>query len=576
MNQPGEIKLKDAFKGFTQDQDKLVPPEETVARFKNKLHNEDLRILQQTMRIDTGRLDIPVYFSVCTPHAEEVIGTTKQMGKGATPVQAEASAIMELAERYSFFSFLKNDGNFQHAAFKDLEKDALPFDLIARSVDEDRDSAEQARKLFEELPLKWTWGYNLTREKPMLVPFTWFFAINEFNGPSAGNCVEEALSQGICEVVERDVSARVCRGRLKRPGIRADSAQNPLIREMLGKYEKNGIILHLTDFSLDTHIPTVAVLAYDPATIGDTSEIVWTAGTTPNPEKALSRALTEVAQLAGDFETGANYVASGLPKPKSLNHVRYVTNPDEMIQLDGLPDLSNDNIRTEVENLIQALARKEMEVVAIDTLHHRLEIPAFYTIIPGALFRERAVGTSVGMICAKIVSQWPDTRKALSQLSRMDRFLPNRYYIQFYRGICHLNMGETEKALSFFTKSLDQNPEPENAVDIYSYMGVCLKEKEAYEDALEILEKGEKIDPDRTDILNLNGFCNFKLGRHQKAVEAFEKVIRIDPSSAIDYANAGVNYQALGQRKKARAYFQLALQLDPNIQFARDRLKELS
>jgi ribosomal protein S12 methylthiotransferase accessory factor YcaO len=33
--------------------------------------------------------------------------------------------------------------------------------------------------------------------------------INEFNGPSAGNCVEEALSQGICELVERHVSSLI-------------------------------------------------------------------------------------------------------------------------------------------------------------------------------------------------------------------------------------------------------------------------------------------------------------------------------------------------------------------------------
>ena len=49
---------------------------------------------------------------------------------------------------------------------------------------------------------------------------------------------------------------------------------------MLQKYQRNGIQLYLSDFTLDTGIPTVGILAYDPATFPQTSEIVWTAGTT--------------------------------------------------------------------------------------------------------------------------------------------------------------------------------------------------------------------------------------------------------------------------------------------------------
>jgi ribosomal protein S12 methylthiotransferase accessory factor YcaO len=62
----------------------------------------------------------PVYFSVCTQEAEEVIGTKKQMGKGASEVQAQASACMELAERYSFFSFMNNDLHFTSGDYQQL------------------------------------------------------------------------------------------------------------------------------------------------------------------------------------------------------------------------------------------------------------------------------------------------------------------------------------------------------------------------------------------------------------------------------------------------------------------------
>ena len=91
------IILKDVYKGYTLDLDKMVTPQETIRRFREKLKTMDLDILEETVRIDNGHLDIPVYFSVCGRDAEAIIGTKKQMGKGGTPQQAEASAVMELA-----------------------------------------------------------------------------------------------------------------------------------------------------------------------------------------------------------------------------------------------------------------------------------------------------------------------------------------------------------------------------------------------------------------------------------------------------------------------------------------------
>ena len=100
------LTLADAFKGYTYDLDKLLPPAETIARVKSRLAQVQLDILQETLRIDSGRLDIPVYLSLLGVDAQRVVPTKKQMGKGATPAQAEASALMELVERFSFFSYL--------------------------------------------------------------------------------------------------------------------------------------------------------------------------------------------------------------------------------------------------------------------------------------------------------------------------------------------------------------------------------------------------------------------------------------------------------------------------------------
>ncbi|MDY6838063.1 MAG: YcaO-like family protein [Thermodesulfobacteriota bacterium] len=570
-----KIVLKDAYKGSTLYQDKIIPPEETVLRFKERLREVDLDILKSTRRIDNGRLGIPVYFSICGKDARDVIGAEKQMGKGATPDQSEASAVMELAERFSFFSFCKDPGKFLVEEYRNIKDPVLPFEAIALSVHDDSDDLDKAREVFSRLPLKWTWAYNLTREEEMLIPFDWFFAINEFNGPSAGNCVEEALIQGICEVIERHVSSMISQNKLGIPAIRKASISDPVALEMIGKYEKAGVRLFISDFSFNTGIPTVGALAYDPSTFPQRSEIVWTAGTTPNPQKALNRALTEVAQLAGDFNTGSNYVASGLPKFRTIEEADFVLRCDREVGISELPDLSHDNMKVEVENCVSTLSKIGMEVIVVNVTNPILQVPAFYTIIPGAHFRERAAGTSVAMFLAKLMAENGDPEQRIDELQRLDVFMPGKYFVKFFLGSCHLSMNEPAEAWKFFEEALTLNPKEEDRASIYSYMGVCLKDLGQYREAIRVLEKAEGYDDERTDIYNLMGFCYFKLKEHEKAIACFRQVLDLDPSSAIDYANIASNYRDMGKTELAVRHYQLALELDPSIEFARDNLARL-
>ena len=570
-----KIVLKDAFKKVTDDQDKILPPETTVQQIKTKLAQLDLDLLREAVRIDQGRLDIPVFISYCGRDASAMTGTKKQMGKGATPQQAEASAVMELVERYSFFSFARNPGNFVTQTYRHINEPAIPFELIAQSVHDDSDDLSISRDLFETLPLQWTWAYNLTRDQKMLIPFNWFYAINEFNGPSAGNCVEEALVQGICELVERHTSALISHRQIKTPAINPASVRLPLVKEMLSKYKNAGIELFMTDFTLNMGIPSAGVLAYDPTTFPEKSEIVWTAGTAPDPEKALSRALTEVAQLAGDFNTSANYVASGLPKFKRLNDALFVTQTGETINIDTMPNISNSNLRVEVENCIAALAKHNLEVFVIDTMQSHLKIPAFYTIIPGAHFRERSIGTSVGLFGAKLITETQSADSAIRRLLEFNSNLSGKYYTQFYLGLCFLKKDEPETALKWFESALELSPPIQEMATIYSYMGQCLKAVEQYRRAISVLRKGEQCDNERTDIYNLMGFCHFKLKEHDAAIESFKRVIQLDPGSAIDYANIASNYREIGEKQKAIQYYIMALELDPSITFARKNLESL-
>jgi ribosomal protein S12 methylthiotransferase accessory factor len=573
------ICLQDCIKACTTDQDKAVRPEETVAHFKKRLQSIDIEILKEVKRIDNGRLDIPVFFSICGDDAVALTGTKKQMGKGSSPIQAEASACMELAERFSFFSFKDNSANFTTGDYQQMREAGYPVldpSRLLQSVHDSQHEASFLERLLKGIPMRWTWATSLTTGLDTLIPFSWFFAINEFNGPSAGNTYEEAALQGISEVVERHVCALINHEKIPTPIINPDSVKDPVARALLEKFSRNNIDLYLNDFSLDTGISTVAALAVDRNTFPLTSEIVFTAGTTPDPEKALIRAVTEVAQLAGDFNSGANYVASGLPKPLSMNEVAYVTHSGLLTTIDQMCTLADQNIKTEVESCVAALSKRDMEVFMIDVTHPQLRIPAIYTIIPGAHFRERSMINDVGLFAAKLLVELVDDPEILEQkLAAMEQLLPDAYYLAFYRGRNLYNNGQFESALLAFDRALSLSPEPEDLPYIYSYKGHCLKDLGAYDAAIESLEQGRACDDERPDLHNMLGVCYYKKNDYNQAIIHFQRAVELNPASAMDYANLGVNYRKIGKSDEAVHFFNLALALDPAIDFARQQLTEL-
>jgi ribosomal protein S12 methylthiotransferase accessory factor len=326
-----KIVLQDCFKTFRHDQEKVRHPEETIHWVREKLEKVKINILAKIMRIDTGRLDIPVYISLCGEDATRLTGTKKQMGKGATPQQSEASALMELMERFSFFSYIHRH-HFPFHRYKEISDRAISADLLKQSVHDGKTPTDVCRNFLQDFPMRWAKATNLTRQEEQYIPIDWFYLINEYNGPAAGNTLEEAILQSLCEVVERHVGSVVCYEECATPLIDLDSLEDSAALELVDKFRRQGIELFLRDFSLNTGIPTVGALAYDPATFPEKSEIIFTAGTTSNPEKSLCRALTEIAQLAGDFESHTSYRPT-LPKYATLDEARYLMSTDNPVSI---------------------------------------------------------------------------------------------------------------------------------------------------------------------------------------------------------------------------------------------------
>ena len=567
------LQLADAFKHYTYDQDKVLTPVETVARVRERLGKLDLKILQETVRIDSGRLDIPIYLSLLGVDARRVVPTQKQMGKGATPIQSEASALMELVERFSFFSYIK-ERDLLFARPRELNGQVMDFAYLARSLFDTSPAAQAAAALYQDWPLHFAPATNLTTGRAVYLPLHWFYLIEEYNGPAAGNCLEEAILQALCEVVERHVGSVISHGRLATPLIDPDSATDPAARELLDKFKRNGIKVWLRDFSLDTGIPTVGALAYDPATFPAESEIVFSAGTTTDPEKSLIRALTEVAQMAGDFHRRTSYRPT-LPKYEALEEAAYLTAPGPMQPLSSLPNLSHANLKEEIGNCLKALARLNLEVFVVDVTHPDFGISAVYVLIPGTHFLERTRNTDVVFHLAKTTALYAPPLEALEALERLDAAFPERFDVNFFLGLALENLGDAAAALVRHRKSLQLNPPAHEIPSIHVHLGACYKNLEDYPGAVAALEQAVALAPDLKEAHHQMGFCFFKLGQYQDAVHCFEKVIELDPGSAIDYANLGINLLRLGHHKEAAYVLRQALELDASLDFARQALEGL-
>jgi ribosomal protein S12 methylthiotransferase accessory factor len=570
---PEPLHLNDALKGYTYDQDKFLTPEETILRVRDRLGRLDLKLLQETMRIDSGRLDIPVYLSILGVDARRVVPTHKQMGKGATPVQAEASALMELVERFSFFSYI-TDGPLDYGCPRNLAGQALPFSFLSRSLFDTSPEAAAAARFYADWPLYFVPATNLTRGEAVYLPIHWFYLIEEYNGPAAGNCLEEAILQGLCEVVERHVGSVISFERRPTPVIDPDSVTDPTARELIAKFRNNGIVLHLRDFSLDTGIPTVAALAYDPTTFPESSEIVFAAGTTTDPTKSLIRALTEVAQLAGDFHRRTSYRPT-LPKYETLEDAAYLMAPGPVVPLDRLPNLSRPNLKDEISLCLAALSRLGLEVLVVNITHPALNLPTVYVLIPGTHFLDRTRNTNVIFHLAKTAALYAQPFEALAALAELNAAFPQRFDVHFFLGLALKDQDRAGEALEHFRRSLGFNPPAHEMPSIYVHLGLCQRDLGDFKEAAQAFTQALTLAPNLKEAHHFLGFCHFKLEEYQQAVECFEKVIELDPGSAIDYANLGINLLRLGHRKEAAFVLKQALELDDSLDFAARALADL-
>lgn len=470
------VRLEKRLKTHTRGIDKAVPPAEAVENVKRILHGINRELVAETIRIDAGRLDIPVY--ICRSGRDCNIPTPKTMGKGPTPEQSEASALYELVERYSHANFPRPETH-RRGTLRDVEGETIATAQFFHVPHRDAAVSPEDEEIFAALPFAWVPAYSLVRRMDVLLPYEWFADIQGTNGLSAGSTMEETVLQGLCEVVERHVCAVVNAGRKAVPAIDFASVRDPVARELLGKFARHGIRIVCLDFSLDTGIPTVAGIAFDPASYPN-SEIVCCAGTATHPEKALIRVLTEIQQMAVDYFRQDYYAGGLLPKFRTWEEARYLFNGAPPVPIQTLPDVSAGDLLEEIERCTAALQRIGFEPLVINITHPLLRLPAVFVLMAGSELYDMSVRD---LHATHFLARRMQFIGRMEEAMAMFRRSMTRYPKSILNGTmgiadCLRYLKRWEEAMDAYKEALRYGPDRAMQMQIYRSLELCLRGRE--------------------------------------------------------------------------------------------------
>ena len=335
-------------------------------------------------------------------------------GKGATLVQARASAICESLERYSGVFFGDEPrlrGSRTEMADRMLDFEQLTQYSESQYVSREQWNAAQSSELqfvgvplAADRPVDWTEAWSLTNGGTKLVPtaycfyghpdiadFSQFFCTGDSNGQGAGNTLEEAVMQGLMELVERDGVAVWWYNRLRLPEVDLDSFGSAWIDQIRSEYAGVSREIWALDLTTDVGIPVYAAVSKRVGT--DDEDLIFGLGAHLEPQMAMTRAFSEMNQFLPaarrDPETGELIIwdeaARDWWENSSLEEDFHLA-PDPGAArrtLSDFPDRASEDLAADIRTCVDLLAGVELETFVVDQSRPDIELRVVKVLVPG-------------------------------------------------------------------------------------------------------------------------------------------------------------------------------------------------
>jgi ribosomal protein S12 methylthiotransferase accessory factor len=381
-----------APKAYQQGTHRLIPPEETLRRVCPLMGDMGITRIADLTGLDW--IGLPVV-AVCRPNARSL---SVSQGKGLDLAAARASGLMEAVESY-------------HAEHIELPlRRASYVELRTRVpvVDVDALPRLSVGSFHPAMRLLWTEGRDLRDGTPLWLPFELvhtdftlplpegsgsFFMSS--NGLASGNHPLEAISHGLCEVVERDATTLWhLGGEESRQRTRLDlgTVDDPACLQVLERFERAGMEVAVwettTDVGLGSFYCLLAERSLEPLhPRAPTSG----AGCHPAREIALLRALTEAAQVRLTLISGARddmgisrcYEAFRDPVVWRQEVERMRREPP-VRHFQDVPTFSGESFEVDVAWELERLAEAGLpRAVVVDLTRPEFRIPVVRVVVPG-------------------------------------------------------------------------------------------------------------------------------------------------------------------------------------------------
>ena len=368
---------------------RVMPPEETLKRVLPLLEKAGMDPIEDIT--DRDNLGIPVYSVYRKRTAKGTFGNYN--GKGATPEQAKASAVMEAMERYS--AEQRESDEVAYGTLEQMRDSGMPYvepaDLILPA---------RVLGMVESAEIAWTCCYDIMRGEEVWVPacavFYPYYPDGDLqlfryhtNGIASGNTIEEAILHAMFEVIERDAwSIAESFNRTNADVIVDDRDSVP--GKLLKNFEDAGVKIRLKDLTTDVGVTTIGASSDDIKT-KDPEMLDIGVGTHLNPEIAAIRALTEVAQSRTTHKHGLKVNAElqkrtremGYERVKEANALWYHDSKKE-IELSSMKDESTEYVLDDIEIVLGKLMDAGFDrVIIADLTRPEIDVPTVRAIIPG-------------------------------------------------------------------------------------------------------------------------------------------------------------------------------------------------
>lgn len=283
--------------------------------FRSKTTEETKQLLSDTMNkldleinislVEDNPFDsvIPVYDSeMKSSHnnkSKYILEEQSSYGKGINKTQAYFSAAFELFERIS--SRYYGEKKIVRGSAKELKKYIMNCETISENI---RNSHTPFDKFNEELDIDWVWGQSLITGEMKLVPaslvflstvkFKGKFVGSTSSGLSSGGTKEDAILQGLFEVLEHDAWMIGQAAPCKLPILDYKTCKGDKVNELVSLINELGYKVITRDYTNDIGIPAFRTWISNP-----NSHTVYATngfGASISAELALERSLTEAIQ----------------------------------------------------------------------------------------------------------------------------------------------------------------------------------------------------------------------------------------------------------------------------------------